>query len=608
MLEFGDYFRTQRWTTGPGNDQPRLESDTVKNKVASSIAHLYQRPRTWLEGYYGSGWGTSTSDITDATFRNYVMGHTLLTLHGLYYTTYGGFWEWAPPCNHFRMPYWPHMGEFLGCVERLSYLLSQGVHRCDIAVVYPVAPMEAGMNGKEATDAAFTLAPFLFDRGIDFDFIDFDSLARAQIRKKELRVSGEAYRVLVLPAMAAVRFSTLRKVREFYRAGGMVVAIGALPEASERAGRGDPLLDEMVREVFGVTAAEARSLPSTRFQRNQAGGRGVLTRNSQQVVDAIRRSTVPDFELLSEPDPQRPAQVLHRRVGERDIYMVLGAPKNSLCFFRAKGCLELWNPWTGDVRPLHRFSVSGEGTRVRMPLESGEAQLIVFHPGRAELAVEETNLDEVALVEDVNGHVRVSGFARSGGEKFAKVRKAGRILELRGGSAISGRVVRLDGLWDFELNPTLDNHWGDFRIPASNTMIGAEARQFRYAEEVSPDPPWYQADLDDSQWRKTTVSFGPRFWKLGPLPETAVSASSEVRLANVRQMDPSGKMETGGTAFQWRPYEFSMRWGNEEDPGHQGYHGLKENISDDFICLGIPRWARREYVYDPELGGSRYYL
>ncbi len=50
VTEFGDYFRTQRWMSGPGNDQPRLASDVIKNKVASSIAHLYERPRTWLEG------------------------------------------------------------------------------------------------------------------------------------------------------------------------------------------------------------------------------------------------------------------------------------------------------------------------------------------------------------------------------------------------------------------------------------------------------------------------------------------------------------------------------------------------------------------------------
>jgi hypothetical protein len=137
VTEFGDYFRTQRWMSGPGNDQPRLASDVIKNKVASSIAHLYERPRTWLEGFYGSGWGTTSAQLVDATWRNFAHGHNLLTLHGLYYSTRGGWWEWAPPCNHFRMPYWAHMGEFLRAVERMSYLLSQGVHRADVAASLP---------------------------------------------------------------------------------------------------------------------------------------------------------------------------------------------------------------------------------------------------------------------------------------------------------------------------------------------------------------------------------------------------------------------------------------------------------------------------------------
>lgn len=119
VVEFGDYFRTQRWNQGPGCDQPYLRRDVIKNKVASSIAHLYQRPRVWLEGYHSSGWGTSSEQVADATFANFAQGHNLLTLHGLYYATHGGWWEWAPPCNHFRMPYWAHMGELMKCVERL---------------------------------------------------------------------------------------------------------------------------------------------------------------------------------------------------------------------------------------------------------------------------------------------------------------------------------------------------------------------------------------------------------------------------------------------------------------------------------------------------------
>jgi len=76
LTEFGDYFRACRWMTAPGNDQPGLASNLIKNKVASSMAHLYQRQRCWLEGYYGSGWGTTSAQLVDATWRNFVQGKT----------------------------------------------------------------------------------------------------------------------------------------------------------------------------------------------------------------------------------------------------------------------------------------------------------------------------------------------------------------------------------------------------------------------------------------------------------------------------------------------------------------------------------------------------
>jgi hypothetical protein len=126
VVEFGDYFRTQRWNQGPGCDQPGLGRDLIKNKVASSIAHLYQRPRVWLEGYYSSGWGTSTERLTDATFANFAQGHNLLTFIPLLFDSRRllgmGMRPVISACRTGRMD------RFLACVQRLSYVLSQGHH------------------------------------------------------------------------------------------------------------------------------------------------------------------------------------------------------------------------------------------------------------------------------------------------------------------------------------------------------------------------------------------------------------------------------------------------------------------------------------------------
>ncbi|MCX6620882.1 MAG: glycosyl hydrolase, partial [Acidobacteria bacterium] len=462
-------------------------------------AHLYERPRTWLEGFYGSGWGTSSADVVDATWRNFAMGHNLLTLHGLYYSTHGGWWEWAPPCNHFRMPYWANMGEFLRASERLSYLLSQGRHRADVAILYPVAAVEAGLSGKEAVSAAFSLGEHLYGKGIDFDFMDFESLARSQAKGGELQVAGESYRVLVLPSMRAVRHSTLERARDFARSGGIVVALGALPEASDRTGSGDPNVGAIVEELFAAT------------------GKGRHLSTAAEVESLISASFPRDIDCAAGHP-----YVQHRRIGPRDVYMIYGVPKDTACTFRATGKVEFWNPWTGGTEDAAVLSQSGESTRLSLPLSETEAQLIVFSPGRARTA---PPVD--------------APLARRG----------------------------LDGDWEFELSPTLDNRFGDYRLPASNTFIGAEVRRLRYLQ-TTPEESLEAPSIDDSAWPLQTYTYGPRF----------------------------------------RSVDFSWRWGVENDPGHQGYHGLKAEMPRDLFAFGKPIAKSTEFVYEAEPGVSSYEL
>jgi hypothetical protein len=525
VVEFGDYFRTQRWNQGPGADQPNLGKDLIKAKVASSIAHLYLRPRVWLEGYYGSGWGTTAAGVVDAMFADFVMGYNLLAFHGTYYSTHGGWWEWAPPCNTFHMPYWKHMGGFMECVQRLAFVLSQGHHRCDVAILYPVATMEAGMGGNEAVQTAFQTGERLYGRGIDFDFMDFESLARAKVVGKELHVSGEIYRMLVLPAMKAVRYSTLEKALEFHRAGGVVVAVGALPEASDRAGRDDPQVAAMVKELFP----------------------------DGPIKDAVMQLPSRDYE--------GPGIVMHRQLGQRDLYAIYQAPLDAECSFRASGQVEMWDPWTGATRPLPVLSQSAAGTKLRLPLSEKELQLIVFSPGQPQ------------------------------------TKKVPRAEPPRA-------TISLEGDWEFELKPSLDNQWGDYHWPPTKSLIGAEARQVAYADETMPNPGWQDPNLDDAHWPRVTVSFGPRFWKLGPLP----AEFGDAQLVGLKQVDPATPVEYGGKKYPWQPYAFSWRWGIEGNPGHQGYHGLKENVADGFIGLGAPKPGHNETIFGEEPGGTRYYL
>ena len=542
VAEFCDYFRTQRWNQGPGSDQPGLSKDIIKAKVASSISHLYNRPRVWLEGFYGSGWGTTSSGVTDAIFGNFVAGYNLLSFHGLYYSTQGGWWEWAPPDNHFRMPYWQQIDPLMQCVQRLSYLLSQGNHVCDVAILYPTEPVIAGMDGKNSTDIAFETGTQLYEKGIDFYFIDFESIARAETKNKELAVSGEKYKVLVVPSMKAIRYSTLKKLEEFKKAGGIIVNVGALPEASEKSGANDPKLNKLVASIF----SESKNV--------------VKCKDQNEVSAAISQLYTHDFKTLSQVKER--LYVMHRTIGKRDVYALYNFPTGSKCFFKSKGVVQLWDPWNGKIASLAKYaSQTREGTEITLPLSNKEIQIIVFNP---EAAKQTTGITEIAVSKSI-------------------------------------KQIKIDNNWEFELKPSLDNQWGDFQLPASNEMMGAQVRQFKLQENKE-----YQGEklTIDKSWKDITCGYGPQFLKLGPLSVLPDEA-------NLVKMVPQNLEETVVVAnkkYSWEAYSFSWQYGVEGDYGHQGYHGFKGEMYDNFIRLGELGEERMSKKRIPEANGNFYML
>ncbi len=537
VAEFGDYFRTQRWNQGPGSDQPQLSKDIIKAKVASSISHLYLRPRVWLEGFHSSGWGTSSADVTEAIFANFVAGYNLLSFHGLYYSTLGGWWEWAPPDNHFRMPYWSQIDPLMNCVERLSFLLSQGYHSCDVAVIYPTEPVIAEMDGKKSVSIAFETGEKLYDKGVDFDFIDFESLARSEVKNRELEVSGEKYKVLIIPSMKAIRFSSLKKIEEFKNGGGVIINIGEIPAATEKNGAGDPEMTALVKSIFSkspnmILCPDAKSVPAELSGKYEAG-----------------------FKILTE-QKDRP-YVMNRIIGKRTVYALYNFRAGSRCFFRAKGSVQLWNPWTGETSSLSEFATqTSEGTEVTLPLTEKEIQIIVFDP---EIIVANKVLKKNIVISEVN----------------------------------------LGNNWEFELKPSLDNKWGDFQLPASNELLGAQVRQFIFSEEID-----YKGEklTFDNKWRKITCGFGTQFFELGALADLP----SDAELINMNPEKGGEEITVSGKIMSWKEYSFSWQQGVEGDYGHQGYHGLKGEMYDNFIRTGAMKDVRMSKQRVPESAGNYY--
>ena len=542
-----DYFRSQRWFSAPGFDDagrgPLTQRNYYDTKIAASIARLYHRPRVWNEAFHTSGWGRTTEETLAWLTTGMVRGANLYDEHGLYYAVNASTWEHAAPDPHWRQPYWRYYHVLSDFVARASHLMSQGRHVVDVAVHYPVVSLLAGeAPGTKGPDynQYMALSRSIFDSAIDNDIIDDDSILGAQVSSGVLTAGGNEYQALVFGPETTIRRAVLEQALALVKSGGTVLFCGQLPTASVEGGRGDAQLKAILDELLGK---HDHREPSRSILRDFPGGGfcAFLPKDIDRLPELIGKHIARDFI----PDAPN-VRVTHRRVGETDVYLLQNAtPDEGLQLrarFRATGVPELWDPFTGEVVAVDRFTRQESYVRVEQLIEGNTATFIVFRPERS-LAdrppTKDARSDVIALKED----------------------------------------------WEFSVIPTRDNRWGEFRWPPSDKVIGPEVRQFRYREEDGDDTghlqllytlAWRQAAFDDRDWVTTLYSTGP-YW----LMRTARADDDALIESLLTGLD---EIETGERG--WQELSFSKRIGLAKAAPWGGHSGYPDgHIDKNFIQL-----------------------
>jgi hypothetical protein len=558
---YADYQRTHRWYGAPGSDH---HGDA---KIHSSLAHLYGRPRTWIEAFHSSGWGGTLEETFDWLLPWLRAGANLYDPHAVYYSTRGGWWEWAPPSTDWRQPYWEHYDRFAQTIRRLCSVLTMGHHVCDVGVLFPTATVQAGLrlDGPEGYAKAahetylriagtmpwYEVEPGALDRANrDFDVLDDESVRRSKVEGNgQLCVGEERYTTIVLPGCVVLEADTARKLIDFVQRGGLLLAVGDVPR-SVVGPNGDADVVETLASLF-------------------AEGRAHLLASPEDLVGFI--ADVPGRV-------EAPVPTLMRRVGEATILFVPAAfPRATELRMHGGRGLEagwldidydfdpssyhrhmdisvrgvggvptLWEPYSGRKIPL-QFSTEDSDMRVRVPFDDGPGVLVVWDP------------------------------ARDAGESAQELVQVGEGVAVRS-------ETRLDDIWTVELEPTLDNRWGDFARPVDAVSLPVELWKFRHkAEEDGEDgvaAGWARANLDDSDWDTVYATFGPHgLWKGPAAPETLpapAQSAEEVR----------GPLLEGGSEG-WIPASYSLSRGIFKDRIHQGTLGPKGHVPEEFLDFGL---------------------
>ena len=143
----------------------------------------------------------------------------------------------------------------------------------------------------------------------------------------------------------------------------------------------------------------------------------------------------------------------------------------------------------------------------------------------------------------------------------------------------------LDDDWKVELEPTLDNRWGDFARPIESASVPIERWEFGHrTEEPGEDGiafGWTSPDHDDAGWRTAHATFGPHGLQTRP----AASGSLPTPAQSLQDFEPD---ET------WLPATYSLSRGIHKDRLHGGTFGPKGHVPEEFLDFG--RVARGEAV------------
>jgi len=607
---YGDFFRLMRHFDVTGNEDSKESEGMpggvgafIDSKFSSSVAHLNGKPRVAVCAYWGTGWGFTQEQNIARTNVNYALGMNLFNTHGVLYSFLGARNEFVPPEVHFYQPYWQTWRTFSDYVSRLSYALSQGAHRADVALLYPMSTVHAhwrdgskfGPPAEVAQNTMFALAETIYAGGIDFDFVDERGLVDGKAAHGTMNLAALEFPVVLLPTMTTIRLDALTRLREFVASGGTLIAFRSLPTASVENGRDDPQVRQLWQDLLGDYEAGGQS---TVERKHQSGGHAILVRSNEAgVVAAIRAAIKPDV-TFSEPEVVH----THQQVGDQHVFFFVNkrAEKRAIALeLRVRGIPEIWDANTGKSRPLHRFELRDDGTRLRLAMEPYEGVLVVVRASKDQTnkglndakpstdqspQVTADNLASIDAIRAQGDGFDVLGSAAGPSELSVKLAVGGRAFVGRAAAPESPTPIALDGLWNAEYRPTMQNRWGDFRYPASDTFIGPEAPRVKYhAESLSGEkrPEWQVADFNDRDWKLVSNTVGPYWQMLGPF-EVAYDTPA-LRQKLVDGSPDTKPIDVGGQPATWSTYKYSWKWGVERVDTQSTSDGLGPVSPDIFV-------------------------
>ncbi|MEI7731128.1 MAG: glycosyl hydrolase [Verrucomicrobiota bacterium] len=379
VASYGDFYRCIRRLDAPGIDMLTSLPPEVPHYIArllSSAGELHGRTLVMSETsdhsqrYRSPGDKRPVRVVTEAEMRGTFNRQMVSGVNC--FTSYYSYKDLTQE-QLLRLNEW---------VGRCCAMLRGLPQQADLAVVYPTESLwprfipsrhyvQDATAAQQIASTYVSTVNALFGSGQDYTIIDSTALAAAQAQSKRLVHGNLEWRMVILPAVDTLPLAAWENLAAFVRAGGVAVALGALPANSEKEFP-DPRVQQLAREIFGAN-------PSIAYvQANPAGGGGIfLPSGSEGLLPRLLKKIVPPRLLVG--DKRSPLRTTHRgNAGNHFDYLINDSAEawsGTVSFPRALASgpqsYALWHPATGAMEP-----VAGAAN---LALKLGPYDAVFFH-------------------------------------------------------------------------------------------------------------------------------------------------------------------------------------------------------------------------------------
>lgn len=370
----GDIFKFFRYTDIPLADQiTKYGRGRDGFKLMSSTSDLYDRPITATEIY-----GNFKEEVVDtamlyrALMEMVARGINYVIPHGMWYDTSKiTIPPLVSPYSEKLASALPNYSDYVG---RVCYTLQGGRTVADIALLYPIASLQAEYYfdalGNKGLGWSYPELDYLKigdmltnDIRRDFTFVHPEYLAsdKYSIKKGVIHLNNaenfQDYKLIIVPGGKTISFKTLQKIKAFYVGGGKVVFTSLLPSKSAEIGK-DKAVMKLINQLIG-------DKNSSVTKTNKNGGKAVfVSKPTTAILEKILADFTANADVIFTDNPVIKSQLgvfsyLHKVKVGRDIFYFANSSVDKLdteVLLRGKLKLENVNPHNGLIDTINNVS------------------------------------------------------------------------------------------------------------------------------------------------------------------------------------------------------------------------------------------------------------